>query len=113
LAAIRRRAAAPHRGAAQIAGCRTLRVREHIHLLPPATTRIRGRRGHRGGGGWGWRSGSSAASGGQQKRALFALALCGNRTLVLDGPTTDLDVEARRGLWKQIRAFISGNQSVP
>ncbi len=52
-------------------------------------------------------------SGGQQKRVLFALALCGNPDLlVLDEPTTGLDVEARRALWKQIRAFVAGGRSV-
>jgi ABC-2 type transport system ATP-binding protein len=52
-------------------------------------------------------------SGGQQKRVLFALALCGNPDLlVLDEPTVGLDVEARRALWKQIRAFIAGGRSV-
>ena len=52
-------------------------------------------------------------SGGQQKRTLFALAICGNPDLlILDEPTTGLDVEARRGLWKQIRAFIARGRSV-
>lgn len=52
-------------------------------------------------------------SGGQQKRVLFALALCGNpELLVLDEPTVGLDVEARRALWKQIRAFIARGRSV-
>ena len=52
-------------------------------------------------------------SGGQQKRTLFALAVCGNPDLlILDEPTTGLDVEARRGLWKQIRAFIARGRSV-
>ena len=52
-------------------------------------------------------------SGGQQKRVLFALALCGNPDLlVLDEPTVGLDVEARRALWKQIRAYIAGGRSV-
>jgi ABC-2 type transport system ATP-binding protein len=52
-------------------------------------------------------------SGGQQKRVLFALALCGNPDLlVLDEPTAGLDVEARRALWKQIRAFVASGRSV-
>ncbi|MBV8518470.1 MAG: ABC transporter ATP-binding protein [Acidobacteria bacterium] len=52
-------------------------------------------------------------SGGQQKRVLFALAICGNPdVLVLDEPTTGLDVESRRALWKQIRAFIARGRSV-
>jgi ABC-2 type transport system ATP-binding protein len=52
-------------------------------------------------------------SGGQQKRVLFALAICGDpELLVLDEPTTGLDVESRRALWKQIRAFIARGRSV-
>jgi ABC-2 type transport system ATP-binding protein len=52
-------------------------------------------------------------SGGQQKRVLFALAICGNPDLlVLDEPTTGLDVESRRALWKQIRAFVARGKSV-
>ncbi len=52
-------------------------------------------------------------SGGQQKRTLFALAICGNPDLlILDEPTTGLDVEARRAMWKQIRAFIARGRSV-
>jgi ABC-2 type transport system ATP-binding protein len=52
-------------------------------------------------------------SGGQQKRVLFALAICGNPDLlILDEPTTGLDVEARRALWKQIRLFVGRGKSV-
>ncbi len=52
-------------------------------------------------------------SGGQQQRVLFALAICGDPDLlVLDEPTAGLDVEARRALWKQIRAFIARGKSV-
>ncbi|MDQ3281160.1 MAG: ABC transporter ATP-binding protein [Acidobacteriota bacterium] len=52
-------------------------------------------------------------SGGQQKRVLFALAICGNPDLlILDEPTVGLDVEARRAMWKQIRAFIARGKSV-
>ena len=52
-------------------------------------------------------------SGGQQKRVLFALGICGNPDLlVLDEPTVGLDVEARRALWKQIRAFVDRGRSV-
>jgi ABC-2 type transport system ATP-binding protein len=47
-------------------------------------------------------------SGGQQRRAQFALALCGNpRLLFLDEPTTGLDIEARQGLWRAIRALVA------
>jgi ABC-2 type transport system ATP-binding protein len=52
-------------------------------------------------------------SGGQQKRVLFALAICGDPDLlILDEPTVGLDVEARRAMWKQIRAFIARGKSV-
>jgi ABC-2 type transport system ATP-binding protein len=45
-------------------------------------------------------------SGGQKQRVLFALAICGNPSLlVLDEPTVGLDVEARRAMWEQIRRF--------
>jgi ABC-2 type transport system ATP-binding protein len=93
----------------------TLRVREHIHLFSSyypnprpvdeviAAAGLQGLEKRKFG----------ELSGGQQKRVLFALALCGNPDLlVLDEPTTGLDVEARRALWKQIRAFIAGGRSV-
>lgn len=52
-------------------------------------------------------------SGGQQKRVLFAIAICGNPgLLILDEPTVGLDVESRRGLWKQIRSFVARGRSV-
>ncbi len=42
-------------------------------------------------------------SGGQQRRALFALAICGAPDMLfLDEPTVGLDVDARRGLWEAI-----------
>ena len=47
-------------------------------------------------------------SGGQKQRVLFALAICGNPSLLmLDEPTAGLDVESRRGMWEQIRRFQS------
>lgn len=47
-------------------------------------------------------------SGGQQRRVQFALALCGRpRLLVLDEPTTGLDIEARLALWKAIRELVA------
>ncbi len=43
-------------------------------------------------------------SGGQQRRVALALAFVGNPSVVmLDEPSTGLDVEARRALWEQIR----------
>ncbi len=52
-------------------------------------------------------------SGGQKQRVLFALALCGNpRLLVLDEPTLGLDVEARRGLWDEVRRYVAEGGSV-
>ncbi len=92
-----------------------LRVREHIHLfssyypnpLPLAevieAAGLQGLEKRKFG----------QLSGGQQKRVLFALAICGNPDLlILDEPTVGLDVEARRALWKQIRAFIARGKSV-
>ncbi|HXS97372.1 MAG TPA: ABC transporter ATP-binding protein [Candidatus Limnocylindrales bacterium] len=52
-------------------------------------------------------------SGGQKQRVLFALAICGNpQLLCLDEPTVGLDVEARRALWRSIRAFQARGGSV-
>lgn len=52
-------------------------------------------------------------SGGQKQRVLFALAICGNpQLLFLDEPTVGLDVEARRALWRSIRAFSARGGSV-
>jgi ABC-2 type transport system ATP-binding protein len=46
-------------------------------------------------------------SGGQQRRAQFALAIAGNpEILFLDEPTTGLDIESRERLWKTIRALV-------
>ncbi|HET7414554.1 MAG TPA: ABC transporter ATP-binding protein [Arthrobacter sp.] len=45
-------------------------------------------------------------SGGQQRRLLVAIALVGRPSLViLDEPTTGLDVEAREVLWEQLRHY--------
>jgi ABC-2 type transport system ATP-binding protein len=52
-------------------------------------------------------------SGGQKQRVLFALAICGNPSLlILDEPTVGLDVEARRAMWQQIRRFIRDGRSI-
>ncbi|HEX7152341.1 MAG TPA: ABC transporter ATP-binding protein [Thermoanaerobaculia bacterium] len=93
----------------------TLRVREHIHLFssyypkPLSMDEILDAAGLHGleerkfGG----------LSGGQKQRVLFALAICGNPDLlILDEPTVGLDVEARRALWRQIRAFVARGKSV-
>ncbi|HEY0160151.1 MAG TPA: ABC transporter ATP-binding protein [Thermoanaerobaculia bacterium] len=93
----------------------TMRVREHIHLFssyypdPMPMAEVIAAAGLAGLE----RRKFGELSGGQQKRVLFALALCGNPDLlVLDEPTTGLDVEARRALWKQIRAFVARGKSV-
>jgi ABC-2 type transport system ATP-binding protein len=47
-------------------------------------------------------------SGGQQRRLAAALAFAGRpRAVVMDEPTTGLDVEARHGLWEVMRAFVA------
>ncbi len=52
-------------------------------------------------------------SGGQKQRMLFALSLAGNPDLIfLDEPTVGLDIEARRGLWTQIRALAAQGKTV-
>jgi ABC-2 type transport system ATP-binding protein len=52
-------------------------------------------------------------SGGQRQRVLFALALCGDPDILfLDEPTVGLDVEARRGLWEEIRKLIARGKTV-
>jgi ABC-2 type transport system ATP-binding protein len=52
-------------------------------------------------------------SGGQKQRAFFALALAGNPDIIfLDEPTVGLDIEARRGLWAQIRGLAASGKTV-
>ena len=52
-------------------------------------------------------------SGGQKQRLLFGLAICGDPQIVfLDEPTVGLDIEARRGLWEQIRSLAARGKTV-
>jgi ABC-2 type transport system ATP-binding protein len=52
-------------------------------------------------------------SGGQKQRTFFGLALAGNPDLIfLDEPTVGLDIEARRGLWAQIRSLAAAGKTV-
>jgi ABC-2 type transport system ATP-binding protein len=52
-------------------------------------------------------------SGGQTRRLAVALAFAGRpRLVVLDEPTTGLDVEARRGLWQVLRDFVADGGAV-
>jgi ABC-2 type transport system ATP-binding protein len=93
----------------------TLRVREHIDLFrhyypaPLAVadvlemaglTALAGRR-------------FGELSGGERQRVLFALAVCGNPSLLLlDEPTVGFDVETRRAFWERIAAFARSGKSV-
>ncbi|HEY2860456.1 MAG TPA: ABC transporter ATP-binding protein [Terracidiphilus sp.] len=52
-------------------------------------------------------------SGGQKQRTLFGLAICGNPDLiVLDEPTTGMDIESRRALWDQVRGLAAAGKTV-
>jgi ABC-2 type transport system ATP-binding protein len=52
-------------------------------------------------------------SGGEQRRVQFALAIAGNPDfLVLDEPTTGFDAEARRAMWRTVRAKAEGGAAV-
>ncbi len=54
-----------------------------------------------------------ALSGGQQRRVQFALAIAGCPELVfVDEPTSDLDIEARRGFWQVIRSLRDAGTSI-
>jgi ABC-2 type transport system ATP-binding protein len=52
-------------------------------------------------------------SGGEQRRVLFAIALCGDPELLFfDEPSTGLDVEVRRGLWSTLRELTTAGRGV-
>lgn len=52
-------------------------------------------------------------SGGQKQRTLFGLSICGNPDLVvLDEPTTGMDIESRRALWDEVRQLASAGKTV-
>jgi len=52
-------------------------------------------------------------SGGQKRRLAVAIAFVGRpRLVVLDEPTTGLDVEARRALWEGVREYSAGGGTV-
>jgi ABC-2 type transport system ATP-binding protein len=52
-------------------------------------------------------------SGGQAQRVRFAAAIAGDpQLLVLDEPTTAMDVQARRNFWTQIRRFAGRGRTV-
>lgn len=54
-----------------------------------------------------------ALSGGQQRRVQFALAIAGRPDfLVLDEPSTGMDIDARRALWAAVRAEIARGAAV-
>lgn len=93
----------------------TLRVREHIDLFssyyphPMPFKEIYGTAGLNGIE----NKLFGDLSGGQKQRLLFALAICGDPDLLfLDEPTVGLDVQARRGLWKQIRELRTRGKSI-
>jgi ABC-2 type transport system ATP-binding protein len=55
----------------------------------------------------------SRLSGGEQRRVQFALAICGRPDLlVLDEPTTALDMESRGVLWDAVRQHVAQGAAV-
>ena len=52
-------------------------------------------------------------SGGERQRVLFALAICGNPTLLfLDEPSVGMDVESRQRFWSTIRALAESGRPI-
>lgn len=94
---------------------RTLTVREQVDLFRgyyetprplDETIRLAGLEGLE-------RRRCGALSGGQQRRVQFALAIAGRPDfLVLDEPTTGMDIDARRALWSAVRAEIARGAAV-
>ncbi|HLL06069.1 MAG TPA: ABC transporter ATP-binding protein [Myxococcaceae bacterium] len=55
----------------------------------------------------------NALSSGQRQRVRFALSICGNpEVILLDEPTVNLDVEARRRFWGRIREIASAQRTI-